>query len=101
MKVLSCRVCGKTLGYVLDDSIYDEECLCEECFKKAEQKEVEFTIVKNPTQVTLECPFCGEEIEIEWEDFEYNNMNWANIRGEKIECPECNEYIKLGDFDVD
>ena len=101
MKVLSCRVCGKTLGYVLDDSIYDEECLCEECYEKAKKKNVDFTIFRRPSTVKLECPFCEEEIEMDYSDFPYSDMYWGDISGEELECPNCHEYITLGDYDVD
>lgn len=102
MKELRCRICGKTLGYVKDDyAIDDEDCLCEECYKKAIYAKVDFTIAQRPFEIQLECPFCGESVEIPWGEVPNNSDNWGYIRNEKIECPNCNEYIILGDYDVD
>ena len=103
MKELKCRNCYKTMGYVKDDIdiIEVEDCLCAECHNKAKDEKVDFTILQSPSEVRLYCPYCDEEISIDWEDFEYNNIYWGDISGETIECPHCNQEITLGDYEVD
>lgn len=102
MKELRCRICGKTLGYVKDDyAIDDEDCLCEEHYKKAIDEKVEFTIVQRPFEIQLVCPFCAEEVRIPWDEVPNSNGYWGDIHNEEVECPHCHEYITLGDYDVD
>lgn len=102
MKRIDCRVCGKTLGYVPEDCYLESyDCLCEEHYKKFLEEEIDFTIVTKPSHISLDCPFCGQGIEIKWDDVPNNYENWEAIRGEEVECPECHEYIKLGSYDLD
>lgn len=100
MNKLQCRECGKVLGYI-NDVVYDEDCLCEECYNKAINAKVDFTIVKLPHHISLNCPFCGEDIQIDWDDVPSTYEDWNAIKGKYVECPECKNDIKLGDFDVD
>jgi endogenous inhibitor of DNA gyrase (YacG/DUF329 family) len=100
MNKLQCRICGKVLGYV-NDVVDEDQCLCEEHYKKALNTSVDFTIVERPHHIDLDCPFCGENIEIDWEDVPNNYEDWNAIRGETVECPHCQNYVKLGDYDVD
>lgn len=100
MSILQCRVCRKVLGYV-NNVVDKDECLCEEHYKKAVNTKVYFTIVKLPHHISLECPFCGKDIEIDWLDVPKTDEDWNSIKGEEVECPHCGNYVELGDFDVD
>lgn len=101
MNKLQCRVCGKVLGYV-DDVVDKDSCLCEEHYTKALNTSVDFTIVQRPHHIFLDCPFCGEEMEIDWEDVYHNAYeDWNTLKGSYVECPYCKNEVKLGDYDVD
>lgn len=100
MNKLQCRVCGKVLGYV-NDVVDEDSCLCEEHYKKALNTSVDFTIVQKPHHIDLDCPFCGENIEIDWEDVYNAYEGWSALKGSYVECPHCRNEVKLGEYDVD
>lgn len=58
-------------------------------------------IVSEPTWVKLNCPYCDEEIEMDYDEFsdlmtESYPGDWS---GEKIECPYCNREIEINDVE--
>lgn len=59
----------------------------------------DFTILSRPCAIKLECPYCEEEIEIDWEDVNAPEC-WSDY-WDDIECPECGKTIKLGDWEYD
>lgn len=60
---------------------------------------VDFTIVSKPDHIRLECPHCGNDIEIPFDDVDVPEC-WQDNWG-YVECPECQEMIKLGEWDYD
>lgn len=64
-----------------------------------DEKKVDFTIISRPDHIHLECPFCNEEIEVDWNDVDVPEC-WSDDWG-YIECPECEKEIKLGEYDYD
>lgn len=65
----------------------------------ANTKRADFTIVKFPAYITLECPYCGLEQRIPWDEViepEYWGDEWGTVS-----CPDCGEDIELGEYDVD
>lgn len=102
MKKIECNKCCKTMGYVNDefDNIQDEDCICEECYNKGKNKEINFTIVSKPDHISLTCPFCSDEIEIPFDDVPKKGDSWE-FHGLTIECPNCKEEVTLGDWDYD
>ena len=66
---------------------------------KEEKVRVPFTIVSRPSYIHLYCPYCDEDIEINWEDVNAPE-SWSDY-WDDIVCPECGKTIKLGDWDYD
>ena len=68
-----------------------------------ELKKSEITIVQVPKYVIYECPYCGEECEVDFDDF-YNNRisdycpEWE---GETVICDECGDEFEIGNVEVD
>ncbi|MBC1499375.1 hypothetical protein HB943_02080 [Listeria weihenstephanensis] len=58
---------------------------------------VDYTIIQKPDRVTLECPYCGEEIEMPVSEFK----DVFEATGDTIECPECKGGIELGGWELD
>ena len=64
---------------------------------------VEITVVNTPSYIVSECPHCGEEIKIDYNDFldmmtHYYFQDWI---GEVIECPECGKEVEIETVDWD
>lgn len=59
---------------------------------------VDFTIVSRPDYIVLECPHCGDEIEVEWGDVPHDEY-WDLFSD--IKCPDCGETIQLGNWSYD
>lgn len=53
-------------------------------------------------RIDVECPNCTHEIEIPYEEFVKNaGEPWTgDHEGTSMVCPECDEYFKLGEFEV-
>lgn len=64
-----------------------------------EFKPVDFTIISKPDHINLECPFCGNDINVPWNDVDSPEC-WQDDWGH-VECPICEEDIKLGDYEYD
>lgn len=64
---------------------------------------VDITIVRTPRYVTFDCPYCDEEIEMDYDEFtdfmmEDNPSEWEY---EPFFCPKCYEELEVGDIDWD
>ena len=59
----------------------------------------DFTIVSKPSYISFECPYCKENIEIDWENID-DPESWSDPWG-YVECPECKKMIELGNWDYD
>ena len=59
----------------------------------------DFTIRSVPYSINFECPYCGEEVEINWNDVNVPE-NWSDY-WDDIVCPECGKTIKLGNWEYD
>lgn len=60
---------------------------------------VDFIIVSAPVAISLDCPFCEEEIEIRWKDA-HPPKDWT-APWDDVECPNCKSMIALGDWTYD
>ena len=60
-------------------------------------KEADFFIVQEPVAIELKCPYCTQDISINWKDIEAPEI-WVEDWGE-ITCPHCKEAIKLNNFE--
>jgi len=56
--------------------------------------------VRNIVRVDVECPVCGYEIEIPYDDFVKNaGEPWGEEHvGHSMVCPACEVYFELGEF---
>jgi len=63
------------------------------------EQKTDFTIVRKPDRINLECPYCEMDIDIDWDNLDVPDY-WGDDWGE-IECPECEHTILLGDYDLD
>ena len=64
---------------------------------------IDITVISRPSYITIECPHCGEEINIEYNDFlgmmtHYYYEDWID---EVIECPECGKEVTIGSVEWD
>lgn len=68
-----------------------------------ELKEVGITIVQIPKYVTYECPYCGSEVDVDYDDFEDDRMTnyWPEWKGDTVICDECGKKFQIGNVEVD
>ena len=64
---------------------------------------IDITVISRPSYITSECPHCGEEINIEYNDFlsmmtHYYYEDWTD---DVIECPECGKEVIIGSVEWD
>lgn len=60
---------------------------------------VNYTIISRPSYITFECPFCHEEIEVNFDEVDFNTDYWGD--GAWCDCPECGEEVELDDYEYD
>ena len=60
---------------------------------------VDYTILSMPAFVSFECPHCHEDVEVSFEEVDYETGYWED--GGFVNCPECGEEVALGDFEYD
>jgi len=65
----------------------------------AKREEVDFRIISAPVAIRLDCPHCGEDIEIRWKDVDVPE-SWSD-QWSDVECPECGKEIPLGNWEYD
>lgn len=61
--------------------------------------ETDYTINSIPYSITLECPHCGERIEIPFDEVVFKTDYWGD--GGSCNCPECGKEIELGEYEYD
>lgn len=68
-----------------------------------ELKKSEVTIVRVPEYVTYECPYCGEEVEIDYDKFFYDMRRdcWPKWVGDSVICYECGAEFIIESVEVD
>lgn len=64
-----------------------------------DMKKADFTIVSRPDHIRFECPYCQEDVEVDWNDVDVPEA-WSDDFG-SVECPNCNLDVKLEDWDYD
>ena len=42
---------------------------------------VNYTIISRPSYITFECPFCHEEVEVNFEEFDFKTDYWEMVPG--------------------
>lgn len=68
-----------------------------------ELEKVDVTIVQTPKYVRYECPYCGEEVEVDYDDFNDDRIDdyWPDWEGDTVICDECGAEFKIGSVEVD
>lgn len=61
--------------------------------------EVDYVIISKPSEVRFECPYCGEEVNIDFKCVDFNSSYWGD--GATCDCPGCGEEVELGDYEYD
>ena len=59
----------------------------------------DFTILSKPVAIRFECPFCENEVEIQWNKIEVPDSwcdDWSDIK-----CPYCGKMVSLGEWTYD
>lgn len=66
-------------------------------------KEVKVTVVQVPRYVIYTCPHCGEEIEVDYDNFVDERMGdyWPEWEGDALICKECGEEFTIENVEVD
>ena len=58
---------------------------------------VDITVIQKPTDVGFVCPYCGEDIEMDYEEF--GDLMCTDYYGdwefEEFCCPECGEILEV------
>lgn len=68
------------------------------------EKGVGIRILQKPIVVVFDCPYCEEEIEISYEEFEkITNADLGEIFNDSpsFNCPKCNEKLYIDEVDLD
>ena len=58
-----------------------------------------YVIISKPYKVIFECPHCGEDVEIPFDEVDYNTDYWGD--GAKCDCPECGQEVELDEYEYD
>lgn len=68
-----------------------------------ELKKAEVTVVQVPKYVKYECPHCGREIEVDYDDFNDDRMSdyWPEWEGDTVICNECGAEFAIENVEVD
>lgn len=61
----------------------------------------DYTIIQTPDRVTLQCPYCEDEIEMNISEFEVHCKDIFEASGDTIECDGCKADIELGNWELD
>ena len=62
-------------------------------------KSTDFTINQTPTSISFICPYCEEDVTLEWNEIEtpdYWGDDW-----EDVQCPYCEAMVHLEDYELD
>lgn len=68
-----------------------------------ELKKSEVTIVQVPQYVIYTCPYCGEEVEVDFDDFYEDRISeyWPEWEGDTAICDKCGSVFVIGDVELD
>lgn len=66
-------------------------------------RKAELQIISMPVEVRVTCPYCEEEMEIDFDNFmkEMYSDYPGDWRGETVECPGCKNEIEIEEISWD
>ena len=67
--------------------------------KEKTLKETDYMILSAPKDVKFICPYCKEEVQVEFEKLDYLTEVWDD--GALVDCPECGKEVKLCGWEYD
>ena len=62
-------------------------------------KGTQVIIIQTPAKARFECPYCEEEINMSYTDFESQQLSSYFGDWDNVECPECGKSIEIDDVD--
>ena len=60
---------------------------------------VDFVIESRPSAIRFDCPHCGMDVWIDWNDI-IPPDSWGDC-WDDVECPYCEKFVVLGDWEYD
>lgn len=60
---------------------------------------INYIIISKPDYIKCVCPFCEEDIEINFDEINFYTDYWNE--GGYVDCPECDNTFELGEYDYD
>ena len=63
------------------------------------EKGVEFSIISAPIAIRFNCPYCGIEVQLKWNEVDaphYWGDTWPPVK-----CPECKKSVELDTWEYD
>ena len=66
-------------------------------------EKADVTIVQTPEYVSYKCPHCGEEVEVDYDDFNDERIDnyWSDWEGDTVICDECGAEFEIGNVEVE
>lgn len=68
---------------------------------KGDIMKIDITVIKRPVNVFFVCPFCNNEIEIEYGSFESDIGEPCDWPSTQFECPVCEKKLEINTIDWD
>lgn len=86
--------------YVIDKSSLDNEDKYSTMSNTSEDKyKADITVVSIPSHISLECPYCKNDLEIKYRDFCDMSGEPCDWTYSSFECPECERSIEIDGVD--
>ena len=63
--------------------------------KKKDLLSVDIVVIQNPVWIRFQCPYCREDIKIDYNDFCDEVGEPCDWNSSEIECSQCNETIRI------
>lgn len=60
---------------------------------------VNYIIISKPSYIIFECPFCHEEVEVDFNNVDFKTDCWRD--GAWCDCLECGKEVELDDYGYD
>ena len=65
-------------------------------------KKIDITVVQKPDYIIYHCPYCNEDVEISYDNFEdLIGEEYCDWTYSSIECPRCNHKLEIDGIEWD